>query len=88
MQNILPLLRRKKPKMSDTSELLVQFWQTVKEYISAKDRQVAADHVINELVELGITDHDLQELAVDSAMRAAIAEHLDVEEIDEDSDDD
>ena len=73
--------------MSDTSELLVVFWQTVKEYISVKDRQIAADHVINELVELGITDNDLQELAVDSAMRAAFAEHLDVEEIDEDSDD-
>ena len=73
--------------MSDTSELLVQFWQTVKEYISAKDRQVAADHVINELVELGINDNDLQELAVDSAMKAAIAEHLDIEDSDEDSDD-
>ena len=73
--------------MSDTSELLVQFWQTVKEYISAKDRQVAADHVINELVELGINDNDLQELAVDYAMKAAIAEHLDIEDSDEDSDD-
>jgi hypothetical protein len=72
--------------MSDTSELLVQFWQTVKEYIPAKDRQIAADHAINELVDLGITDNDLQELAVDSAMRAAIAEHLDVEDSDEDSD--
>jgi len=72
--------------MSDTGELLVQFWQTVKEYISAKDRQIAADHVVNELVDLGITDNDLQELAVDSAMRAAIAEHLDVEESDEDED--
>ena len=38
--------------MSDTSELLVQFWQTVKEYIPQKDRQMAADHVINELVGL------------------------------------
>jgi hypothetical protein len=74
--------------MSDSSELLVQFWQTVKEYIPVKDRQVAADHVINELVDLGITDHDLQELAVDRIMNAAIAEHLDIEEPDEDSDDD
>ena len=73
--------------MSDTSELLVVFWQTVKEYISAKDRQIAADHIVNELVELGITDNDLQQLAVDGAMRAASAEHLDVEDSDEDSDD-
>ena len=74
--------------MSDTSELLVQFWQTVKEYIPAKDRQIAADHAINELVDLGITDNDLQELAVDRIMHAAIAEHLDIEESDEDSEDD
>jgi len=73
--------------MSDTSELLVQFWQTVKEYIPAKDRQIAADHVINELVDLGITDGDLQHLAVDRIMQTAIAEHLDLEESDEDIDD-
>jgi hypothetical protein len=72
--------------MSDTSELLVQFWTTVKEYISAKDRQLAADHVINELVELGITDQDLQELAVDRIMTNAISEHLDLTETDEDID--
>lgn len=72
--------------MSDTSELLVQFWTTVKEYISAKDRQLAADHVINELVELGITDQDLQELAVDRIMSNAISEHLDLTETDEDID--
>jgi len=73
--------------MSDTSELLVQFWQTVREYIPVKDRQIAADHVINELVDLGITDNDLQELAVDRIMQAAIAEHVDLEESDEDIDD-
>ena len=72
--------------MSDTSELLVQFWTTVKEYISAKDRQLAADHVINELVELGITDQELQELAVDRIMTNAISEHLDLTETDEDID--
>lgn len=66
--------------MSDTSDLLVQFWQTVKEYIPAKDRQIAADHVINELVDLGITDSDLQHLAIDRIMMTAISEHLDLEE--------
>lgn len=69
--------------MSDSSELLVMFWQTVKEYIPVKDRQIAADHVVNELVELGITDHDLHELAIDRIMQNAIAEHIDVEESDE-----
>ena len=73
--------------MSDTSELLVQFWQTVREYIPVKDRQIAADHVVNELVDLGITDGDLQHLAIDRIMQAAIAEHVDLEESDEDIDD-
>ena len=72
--------------MSDTSELLVQFWQTVKEYIPQKDRQMAADHVINELVDLGVTDSDLHALAVDRIMENAIAEHIEIEESDEDFD--
>lgn len=73
--------------MSDTSELLVKFWQILKEYVPVKDRQVAADHVVTELIDLGIADSDLQELAADRFMHAAIAEHLDIEESDEDSED-
>lgn len=72
--------------MSDTGELLALFWRTVKEYVPAKDRQMAADHVINELVELGISDQELQELAVDRIMQNSISEHMDIEESDEDLD--
>jgi hypothetical protein len=68
--------------MSDT-EFLVAMWQTAKEYIPAKDRQSAADHVINELVELGLDDSDLEELAVDKAMLNAIKEHVEVKDKDE-----
>jgi hypothetical protein len=71
--------------MSD-SDLLVTFWQTVKEYIPAKDRQSAADHVINELVEMGIDDRDLEDLAVDKAMLNAIKEHIDVKDKDDEED--
>jgi hypothetical protein len=69
--------------MSDT-EFLVAMWQTVKEYVPVKDRQSAADHVINELVELGLDDNDLEDLAVDKAMLNAIKEHIDVKDKDED----
>jgi hypothetical protein len=69
--------------MSD-SEYLVALWQTVKEYIPTKDRQSAADHVINELVELGISDEELESLAVDKPMLNAIKEHIEVAETDED----
>ena len=72
--------------MSESAELLVQFWTTVKEYIPAKDRQMAADHVINELVDMGISDSDLQALAVDRIMNNSISEHLDLEESEEDFD--
>lgn len=72
--------------MSESAELLVQFWTTVKEYIPAKDRQMAADHVVNELVDLGISDNDLQALAADRIMNNSISEHLDIEESEEDFD--
>jgi hypothetical protein len=71
--------------MSDT-EYLVAMWQTVKEYIPSKDRQSAADHVINELVELGIDDSDLEDLAVDKAMLTAVKEHIEVQDKDEEDD--
>ena len=69
--------------MSDT-EYLVALWQTVKKYSPNKDRQSAADHVINDLVEQGISDEELESLAVDKPMLNAIKEHIDVAEIDED----
>lgn len=72
--------------MSD-SEFLVAVWQTVKEYIPSKDRQSAADHVINELVEMGIDDEELENLAVDKQMLNAIKEHIEVQDKDEDDDD-
>ena len=71
--------------MSDT-EYLVAMWQTVKEYIPAKDRQSAADHVINELVEMGIDDEGLEDLAVDKAMLNAVKEHVEVKDKDEEDD--
>ena len=67
-----------------SGELLAVFWQTVREYIPAKDKQTAADHIVEELVEMGVSDQDLHELAIDRAMQNAIKEHIDVENDDED----
>lgn len=67
-----------------TGEFLAIFWQTVREYIPAKDRQTAADHVVEELVEMGVSDQDLHELAIDRVMQNAIREHVDVIHDDED----
>lgn len=65
-----------------SGDLLAIFWQTVREYVPAKDRQTAADHIVEELVEMGISDQDLHELAIDRAMQNAIREHVDIDESD------
>jgi len=43
------------------SEILVDTWNILSLYI--KDKQHAADHWINELIDLGIDDETLEELA-------------------------
>ena len=67
-----------------SGELLAVFWQTVREYIPTKDKQTAADHIVEELIEMGVSDQDLHELAIDRAMQNAIKEHIDVDHDDED----
>mgnify|MGYP003336139680 CR=1 FL=1 len=62
-----------------SGELLAIFWQTVREYIPAKDKQTAADHIVEELVEMGISDQDLHELAIDRVMQNAIREHVELQ---------
>jgi len=72
--------------MSNT-EYLVLMWETAREYIPSKDRQAAADHIVNELVDLGIDDSDLEDLAVDKIMFNAIKEHVEVTKSDDDDED-
>ena len=62
-------------------------WETAREYIPSKDRQAAADHIVNELVDLGIDDSDLEDLAVDKIMFNAIKEHVEVTKSDDDDED-
>lgn len=69
-----------------SGELLAIFWQTVREYIPAKDRQIAADHVVTELIDIGVDDRDLHELAIDRIMKNAISEHIELDSHDDDDD--
>ena len=41
-------------------DVLSDVWLTAKEYISAKDRQTAADHVVSVVADSGISDEDLK----------------------------
>jgi len=43
------------------SEILIETWHILSQYI--KDKQQAADHWVNELIDLGIDDETLEELA-------------------------
>jgi len=42
-------------------DVLYEVWRIAKEYIPARDRGSAADHVFNQLLDLGIRDSDLRD---------------------------
>lgn len=74
--------------MSTETEILSEMWNTVKEYIPQKDRQMVADHVINVVADHSITERDLKLLGgTDSYFRRAVEEYLG-EEVDPNEDDD
>ena len=68
-------------------DTLIETYCTLKEYIPAKDRQAAADHVFSQLSDSGLADSDLRLLAgVDSYLKRASEEYLDPEEEDDEED--
>lgn len=61
-------------------EMLILMWETVREYIPTKDIQLAADHVIADLVDNGLDDETLKAFnGLDKYMTEAVAEHIDEE---------
>ena len=67
------------------SEILVDTWNILSLYI--KDKQQAADHWINELIDLGIDDETLEELAnADKYLNISIDELSSNSEDDDDLD--
>ena len=69
-------------------ELLSDIWTTCKEYIPAKDRQSAADHVISIASDSGISDQDIKAFGgTDAFLKRAVTEYLGDED-DEAYDDD
>lgn len=42
-------------------DVLYDMWSICKEYIPVKDREAVADHIINDLMDSGITDSDLKD---------------------------
>jgi len=77
--------------MSIELDALGEVLLTCKEYIGAKDRQAAADHVLAIVADHNITERDLKAFAsTDSFLKRSLKEYLgedEVEEPDYDEDD-
>jgi hypothetical protein len=68
---------------------LSEVWLTCKEYISPKDRQAAADHVISVVADHNILERDLKAFGgTDAYLKRAVNEYLgeDDEMIEDDND--
>ena len=75
--------------MSLEVDILGEMWLTTKEYISSKDRQAAADHVISVVADHSITEADLKKFGgTDSYLGRAVKEYLNDEDDAEYEDDD
>ncbi len=76
--------------MSIELDIASEVWLTCKEYINPKDRQAAADHVINVVADHSITEVDLKKFGgTDAYLRRAVEEYLGEEtETESDQDDD
>ena len=75
--------------MSVDTEILGDMWLTVKEYISEKDMQIAADHVINVMADHSISEHELKVFAgVDTYLKEALDEYIGNNDEDDEDDDD
>ena len=79
--------------MSIELDALGEVWLTCKEYIGAKDRQAAADHVLAIVADHNITERDLKAFAsTDSFLKRSLKEYLSEDEqepvYDEDDHDD
>ena len=58
-------------------EMFAEFWNIVKEYVPAKERQTAADHSISILIDAGASDDILYALkGCDKNMAQAVSDQL------------
>lgn len=68
--------------MTDLSHL---FWKILSEYISNKDKEVAAHHLVSELIDAGVEEDDLWDACkgnpiLAKVVKAEIGEDMELEE--------
>lgn len=56
----------------EESDLILESWQVLSQYI--KDKQQAADHYINSLIDLGVDEQDLLTLAENKYLKNSLEE--------------
>jgi len=57
----------------EEKDLILESWQILSQYI--KDKQQAADHYINSLIDLGVDEQDLLALVEDKYLKQSIEDH-------------
>jgi len=84
------LMRNKYRAKKETSAMpLHLFWKILSEYMSAKDQETAAHHLVSELIDGGAEEDELWEMCKGNPLlRRVVSENLDdVEDEDELEDD-
>jgi hypothetical protein len=72
----------------DDIDILIDSYQTLKEYIPTKDRQAAADHLVGSISDYNLSDADIKAFAgVDQYLKRAFETYIG-EDLDTDSEDD
>ena len=66
---------------------IIEIWNTLKEYISTKDRQTAADHLVSILIDLGVSEEAITKLGEeDKYVEQSVKDALPEEELVDDED--
>lgn len=74
--------------MSMELDVLLEAYNVLKEYVPTKDRQAAADHLVSNIIDIGMSDGDLKKFAgTDNYLKRAMEEYLDDFEDDDGYDD-
>lgn len=68
-------------------DVLTESYLILKEYVPARDRPAAADHLVSSLVDMSIDERDLKKFAaVDAYLTRALEDYIEDEDEDVDED--
>ena len=56
----------------DEGELILHTWQVISRYVSTKDKQQAADHLVGSLLDQGIDERELAVLLEDKYLKECL----------------